>query len=722
MFTTNPTSPTRSSEAVQHEGPKRDRADYMRDFMAAKRARSRDLKLPPVKDPARRAACLADPRLFLPTYFPHKYTFAFTPTQLEVVDAIREAMVSGTKKAVAIPRGDGKTSITEGMVIWGTAVGAIRFAAIIPATARMSRNILDNLKAMYEDDVFGEDFPEIVAPIVALGGEPRKAPKQTVGGRRTRINWTKDYLRLPDVAGSAASGAIIYPMSIDGAIRGLKMGNDRPDFVILDDPETAQSARSELEIGQREAVINRDVAGLKGQGMKLGVAALVTIQNSICLAARLTDRTIRPDFGGIRKGAIEEWPKRLDMWDEYCHRRRAAQEAGDSLARDACSFLKSHWGAMHEGAKLSNPNNYKRELGDDGEPLQLSALQACFDFISDNGMEAFESEYQNNPDAHGDGETTRLTARVVESRTNELEKGSIGEGCIGMTTAIDVGKYAGHWIRVAFYDEARFAIESYGVAEVRGTSTMSTAGATERAVVAMLHEWREQIANVPPINHEGEPAQHQNGQPFLPTMGFVDSGDGVLMEAIYSFVRSVAGTPGVPIGASKGYGDGQRNRRLQAPSKLPNGKSAKRISGTYWHADYQHEHGLYLYQLDANFWKRFVHARFATAPFTSEDGSQTPYSIAIHRADVMRQHQTFAKHITAEEYQERFVQGRGMVRGWAQVSANNHWLDATYMSLALGCALNFFRVDPAPQLSAPSPAPRRARGGSRGPARSFGRR
>lgn len=710
MFSTTPKgtrNPTATTTIEKGEKPKRDRADYMREFMARKRARTRDITIPAVVDRARRERCLADPALFLRTYWPGKYSFAFTPTQAEVVETVAKSMRHGTRKAIAIPRGDGKTSIVEGLSIWAACAGVLRFIGIVPSTHRMARNILESLKSMLQSEEFAEDFPEVAWPIIKLGGEPRNAGKQTVGGVRTEINWTADYLQLPTVKGSAASGVIIYPASIDGAIRGLKLGIRRPDYIILDDPETAESARSEPQIALRESIINRDIAGLKGQGGRLGIAALVTIQNAICLAARLTDRQQRPDFAGMRRSALLSWPTRLDLWEEYMHRRKSGQELGDDLARDACRFYLANAAAMHEGASVSNPNNFNRDLGDDQKPIQFSALQACFDFICDNGREAFESEYQNNPDSHGDADATRLTVRVIESRINKLDRGASPEGTIGMTAAIDVGKYGGHWVRLAFGTECRVSIESYGVAEVKGVSSLSTAQATERAIVAMLHEWRETELARPTRDERGEVMRNSEGKEMRPVASFVDSGDGNVTEAIYGFVRSIGRTPGVPMAASKGYGEGQRIRRFAAQAKFSNGMQAPRQSGTYWHRDFLPERNLWLWNLDANFWKRFVHARFATAPFDDDRGDQLPYSLTIHRADTLRQHQTFGKHVTAEEWQEKFIPGRGMVRKWVEVSANNHWLDALYMALALGNAANFFKVVDSSILSGSGPNPSR---------------
>src|SRR5262245_4528337 len=73
------------------------------------RADERDLKIPRVKEPNRRFDCLADPYLFLPTYFPSVFYQPFTVDRKEMIDAIIHASRYGGDQAVAGPRADGKT-------------------------------------------------------------------------------------------------------------------------------------------------------------------------------------------------------------------------------------------------------------------------------------------------------------------------------------------------------------------------------------------------------------------------------------------------------------------------------------------------------------------------------------------------------------------------------------------------------------------------------------
>ncbi len=48
----------------------------------------------------------------------------------------------------------------------------------------------------------------------------------------------------------------------------------------------------------------------------------------------------------------------------------------------------------------------------------------------------------------------------------------------------------------------------------------------------------------------------------------------------------------------------------------------------------------------------------------------------------MQPHMSYAKHITSEVWEERFIPGyRGMVRKWWNVGSQNHYFDATAQAL-----------------------------------------
>jgi len=71
----------------------------------------------------------------------------------------------------------------------------------------------------------------------------------------------------------------------------------------------------------------------------------------------------------------------------------------DVFGRIARDYLIENFDAMHDGAVVSNRFDFNSAPLEDGEAEHLSALQKCFDFIADDGMEAFQIEHQNDPPA-----------------------------------------------------------------------------------------------------------------------------------------------------------------------------------------------------------------------------------------------------------------------------------------------------------------------------------
>ena len=642
-----------------------------RDLMRARRAAERDVKLPAVKNPFRRRRCLNDPRRFLREYFPHIYFNEFTKKQNELIDIVLECAEFGTQRAVAHPRGEGKTKICEGATVFSILKGYTKFVVPIAAIEKFAIRIASNIKKMLKSPLFVEDFPEIGHLFKIIRDEQRVAQSQTVGGKPTGINWTNEYIQFPSFDDSPWSGAIIYPLAITGAIRGLAIEEKRPDFLIFDDPETAESARNEAQADLRMEIINKDAAGLKGPNSKLGMIALVTIQKKFSLAAKITDRTKNQAWGGIRSGLIQTWPDKraMELWDEYMELRKRLQEAGDLICWEATQFYIARQVEMDSGSVVDNPYRFNSILSKHGNPIEVSALQSCMNFICDKDLDAFMCEYQNDPGTEDDESSTvtPITAKIVESRTNGFAQGEPPFNHEGISMAIDVGKRACHWTKIAWEPQNIGSIIDYGVIEVHHEGAASVKKSVERALMSALLDFRESMLI-------GD---------YVPDFTLIDASDGVLKDVIYEFVRSIDEFP--RIGASKGVGDGKADKDPQ-PHQTDNEKGL--IIGERWYAREQKNENIWLYHPDASYWKRWVHERFYTYPF-DENENRVPDSLTLYLPARVRAHTSFAKHIVAKEWREVFIDGRGLVKKFVQVSLNDHWLDSTYMSCAAGAMAGF---------------------------------
>ena len=249
--------------------PNKQPADYEAVKEAA-RARSAELSasgrdigdIPGVVDPERKARAACDFRFFCEAYFPQTFCLPWSDDHLKVIAKIEQAVLRGGLFAMAMPRGSGKTSLAETACIWAMLTGARGFVCLIGSDAGHARSMLESIKVEFEtNDQLLADYPEAVFPIHALERIHNRAKGQLCNGRHTRIVWTADEIVLPTIPDSKASSAIIRVAGIESRIRGMKFKRAdgravRPSLVVLDDPQTDESARSDPQTRARMDTLN----------------------------------------------------------------------------------------------------------------------------------------------------------------------------------------------------------------------------------------------------------------------------------------------------------------------------------------------------------------------------------------------------------------------------------------------------------------------------------
>lgn len=616
------------------------------------RSESARIDIPPCKNPARRDACLADPERFMRTYFADRYRLQFGKDHHFIIQSVVDIATRGGKQAIAAPRGRGKSEVVKGLLVYLVAAKLSRFIVAMAATTPLANRLFQDFKRkIANNDLLLEDFPEICWPVRCLEGAPQRAARQHVDGKLTRIVWAGNYISLAHVPDSPYGGVKMAYSGLDAAFRGLNIDGDRPDLIVVDDPETKESANSEMQIEDRETMLNQDIAGLVGQDSTMGIAITSTVQNCYCLSARLTDPKILPAYNGKRFGLIESWPKNLELWDEYISTRRANQQAGDAHGMGAVEFYLANRAAMDEGVVMIS-DHYNEVETEDGRQTVHSAIQQAYNKIADTSLSAFKTEYQNDPDPEEVPETVGLTAGKVASRLSGYLQGEIPTNTEHITVGLDIGKYYSHWVKCAWHGNAIGHVVDYGVMETPGMATATDSKAVMAALLPALLQWRTDI------NPDGKL-----------DFALVDAGD--YTDAVYEFVRQVGGTP---FAASKGWDAGRfrMGKEVQGERRL--------FIEAY--ANKQPAEKLWLYNVNTEHWKQWVHERFNTATFDESemfnDGSLSIFSAPGDR----KRHLSYSHHIVAEERREIFVPGKGMVRKWVTLSKNNHYLDAT----ALACA------------------------------------
>lgn len=617
-----------------------------------KRSESARIEIPAVVNMPRRLEALADPVTFLRTYFANRYELDFGPHHRFIIDTVVSRARNGGRQAVAAPRGCGKSELVKGLLVYLMLAELIRFPLAVAATSSLAKRLFRDFRSKFAtNQLLYDDFPEVCHPVRCLEGAPQRAARQHIDGKLTNIVWTSsDYVRFADVPGSPFGGVKMAYFGLDAAFRGVNIDGDRPDFVLIDDPETQESANSDDQIAGREETLDKDIAGLAGQQSSMAIVTLTTVQNAKCLSFRLTDRKLKPSHNGVRFGMVRQWPKRMDLWEEYITLRRANQEGGDEYGKGAIQLYLDNWDAMNDGVEMLV--DYYVEVEIDGVQLVHSAIQQAFNKIADTSLGAYKSEYQNDPDPDEQPDTVGLTAGKVASRISGFLQGDRHPETELVTVGLDIGKYYSHWAKVAWHGNAIGHVIDYGVMETPGMMTADNKQAVIAALLPALLQWRIDIA--------------ADG---LPDFCLIDSGD--YTDAIYEFVRQVGGTP---FAASKGWD----NNRLHMPKQ----RTADKIPFQECYASHQPTERIWLYNVNTEHWKQWVHERFATATL---DENQIPNAgtLSLYAAPGdRRRHLSFSQHIVAEERRDVFEQGKGIKRKWTVVNKNNHYLDAT----ALACA------------------------------------
>ncbi|MDX2199590.1 MAG: terminase gpA endonuclease subunit [Phycisphaerae bacterium] len=406
---------------------------------------------------------------------------------------------------------------------------------------------------------------------------------------------------------SRASGSIISVAGITGRIRGMKHKrvdgtSVRPSLVLIDDPQTDESARSPAQCVTRERILSGAILGLAGPGRKIAGLMTLTVVRPDDLADRILDREKHPQWQGERTKMVYAFPASEALWARYAELWREGMRADRGMA-EATEFYRANRDAMDAGAVAAWPERH--------HPDELSAIQHAMNLRLDRGDAAFWAEYQNEPLPEEQADADLLTADQIAAKTNGQRRGEVPIGCTHLTMFVDVQAKALFWLVAAWENDFTGYIVDYGtepdqkeayftLRDLRHTLAMAAPRAgiegaiyagLERLVTRLLErEWRR-----------------DDGAMVRVDRCLVDANWGSSSDVVYQFCRQsqhagvLLPSHGRYVGASSmPFSDYKRRRgdRVGLNWRVPtvNGKRAVR------HVTF-----------DTNYWKSFVHARLAVA-------------------------------------------------------------------------------------------------------------
>ncbi len=205
----------------------------------------------------RHALCEYDPLLFAVLYLSHHLKSQETGNQISFSRAhlvfcdialswTEPQTLESHRDAVVAARGSGKSTwLLLILPLWALAFGHVKFCAgFADVSSQAELHLASVRKELSNNALLRQDFPLLCKPI------------RRDDGTYEPFSDTMSSIML-------ANGGIYLVKGVDRPIRGMKVGNRRPDLIAIDDAEKSESQYSPTRVAQRLETIRKDILQLE---------------------------------------------------------------------------------------------------------------------------------------------------------------------------------------------------------------------------------------------------------------------------------------------------------------------------------------------------------------------------------------------------------------------------------------------------------------------------
>ncbi len=397
----------------------------------------------------------------------------FGSVQIESVRRMQHVIQHGGKLVQAEPRGFGKTTRGANNLLLGVLQGDIRYGLILASSIEKSIDIMEGIQTeLMDNDELMRLYPNVVKCFRHLENKSAKCKTQTCMGRPTFIGWQKDLIRFPVIDGEESSGAIIVVRSkenVRGLNKRIRYGPEsgkvvRPDFVLLDDIQTDEEARSPTSVKNIIHTIKRSVLFSGSQFRKISAVLTCTPIQYGDVATHFILK--EPFWEVIMYQMLKKMPTNLDMWlDDYARILLGFDKhlQGDKQKAQmrAKQFVVDNYDKLHEGAEVAWEWAYEWNI----EPqFEVSALQHAMNFLIEEGQEAFDMECQCKVEFKNEGqEAIKCSITEIAEKTHHTPRRVVPVECKHLVTHIDVHDEAFTYCTVASPDLFQPFVIDYGI-------------------------------------------------------------------------------------------------------------------------------------------------------------------------------------------------------------------------------------------------------------------
>jgi hypothetical protein len=389
--------------------------------VAAFRARQRGIERRLCEDQARRKRLEADPVKWMRHYLENTFPLPFSAGHLRLIGNIVIAAKTGEGTATAQPRGEGKTTVCRGALLYLVFARIVRFPVIVGWKHLDAREGFGQWLTMLTGNPrLLADYPEICQPYErSIHATALRNLTWSDTGAKTgaMVDTMSKVITLPGSIGAIAA------RSAQGDAKGLQaMLPDgsvlRPDFLIIDDAQDPKQADNPGAVRRVIDILENVFLGLAGRQRRLACAVACTIEAEGDVSCHWLSRqgwtsevvsripTWPDGSSGGTWDAGEGDPARR-LWDEW---RGIYLEHGQQAAND---FFREHEKAMVGKMSVSWNHGYDQKL-------DVGPYDAAMREWYDKGADVFSRAQQNQPIKRG-VDVYRLTPEIVVSRTTERE-------------------------------------------------------------------------------------------------------------------------------------------------------------------------------------------------------------------------------------------------------------------------------------------------------------
>nr|DAE44776.1 MAG TPA: Large Terminase [Caudoviricetes sp.] len=626
--------------------------------------------IPPPLHPALRARCRDDLALFGWVYcrnlLDHEPSDEF---RRRIVDRLQSAILRGGQLAVEAMRGGGKTTWFVIAVCWGVLYGHFRFPLLVSASLPLARSlrktILDQLELVQP---IADDFPAVAIPLRRIGGVVQKGAALTYRGRGVGFVSNDLFVRLPTLTDDngqpldAGCGAVVAVRGVGASVRGLNVGGLRPDFVLLDDPQTRKDAHSPSAVERLDGYIHADVLGLASNTATLSAFVAITPQCFGDLASRIFDRSLHPNWTtSVCPAILAYCPDFETLADAFTEAFNADAANGDFARTSSTAWYRAHADAF-TGTVLTDPAAFDRER-------EVDAIHHALNKLASIGKQAFATEYQMQVSVAN--AELALTPDAVAACTNGAAKWTLPPGCDCAVAACDINIQKGEglsWVVVAFGPRRSAAVVAYGRYPETGALVRpgSSDLARKRAVARAMRIVTAELA--------AHPLRTQSGRTVsIRALGF---DRGYLPDVVSRTLFVIRKTVPLPfqLCAMRGFGWRQ----------FGSGRAEHQRGGDHVFAT-RSDYGDYL-AVHAPYWREIAQSGFLETPLM-------PGSCSLFGSDP-KEHWQFATEVANERLERKYTHPSGKVAwDWSVIGAN-HFGDALTSAFALGSYFHCFAALP----------------------------